>query len=312
MNYRTENNKIIGICLLKNEEYYVAWSIMNVVEFCDHIIVLDNNSTDNTRNILENIAQLYDHIRIIDVDDAYDTHKHVEPYVGTQTWIICVDGDEIYDPVGLLELRKLILDGKLDSYWSVACNCLHALGVDLKKAKAFGYTVVDEPSDIPLWKTLFNLGSMVRWHPGRIERLHGFESIVFKEGYSHTDVLNVREQAEWRDCFFRCLHLCFMPRSSLDQHDYSGDDPSGRENPQQVWKLKSAWRRIRYSVMRFFDHQFELRRNSKHRSYASGPVRSFDIAEFGTPRNFCHVDPNWEVGARVIEEVTENRKHMQR
>ena len=40
--------RIIGVCLLRNEEHFVAWSLMNIAEFCDEIIVLDNKSNDRT------------------------------------------------------------------------------------------------------------------------------------------------------------------------------------------------------------------------------------------------------------------------
>ena len=28
-------NQIVGVFLVKNEEYFIAWSLMNVLEFCD-------------------------------------------------------------------------------------------------------------------------------------------------------------------------------------------------------------------------------------------------------------------------------------
>ena len=85
--------RIIGICLVRNEEHLVAWSIANIADFCDEIIVLDNNSQDRTPEILAAISRRFAHVRVINVEDAYDTHKYVEPYTGKDCWVSGVDGD---------------------------------------------------------------------------------------------------------------------------------------------------------------------------------------------------------------------------
>ena len=36
--------KIVGICLIKNEDLYIKTVIRNVVHFCDELLVLDNYS----------------------------------------------------------------------------------------------------------------------------------------------------------------------------------------------------------------------------------------------------------------------------
>lgn len=43
-----EKIKIVGICLIKNEDYYIEQVLKNIMDFCDKIIVLDNMSEDNT------------------------------------------------------------------------------------------------------------------------------------------------------------------------------------------------------------------------------------------------------------------------
>ena len=48
--------QIVGVVLIKNEDLYIEWVLENIVGFCDHIIVLDNHSTDHTWEIIERLA----------------------------------------------------------------------------------------------------------------------------------------------------------------------------------------------------------------------------------------------------------------
>ena len=97
--------KIVGVCLLRNEQYFAAWALMNAVAFCDRIIVMDNRSQDRTRRVVEAVAAKHRHVEIIDVQDPWGTHRYIEGLAGTPTWGFAVDGDEIYDPIGLKRLR---------------------------------------------------------------------------------------------------------------------------------------------------------------------------------------------------------------
>lgn len=289
--------QIIGVCLIRNEEHFVAWSIMNAIEYCDRILVLDNRSTDRTRSIVEAISGLHSHVEIVDVDDAYDTHRHIEPFVGTRTWVSAIDGDEIYDPIGLSRLRRQIHKGELDSYWALYPHALHLMKANLTEARASGYATPDAKFGM----RCFNLDAMVRWHPGRHERLHGLKSIILKPGYSRQDVFMASEHDSWDEASYRCLHLCFMPRSSLDQRTDTNVELSGRHNPSQEMKSGSPWRKLRNAVMKRLDPGHAMKTNYKYKHYAKGPVREFDIAAFGTPADHHAVDPECEVAVDAIE-----------
>ena len=110
--------KIIGICLIKNEDLFIEYAIRNCIDFCDKILILDNKSIDNTFNIITNLKSEYSKISIISVNNCKDTNKYINKYAGTDTWIFGVDGDEIYDKSGLSNIRKLILDGKFNNYYA--------------------------------------------------------------------------------------------------------------------------------------------------------------------------------------------------
>lgn len=305
---RPTSPEIVGVCLLRNEENFVAWSVMNVVEFCDRILVLDNGSRDRTREILEAIAMRHPHIEIIDVDEARDTHRHVMPLVGTSTWGIYIDGDEIYDPGGLSLLRKRITDGEFASYWAICPHAVHVLGIEFDKARAFGYSA----PDVMVGAKCFNLASMVSWDPGRHQRFHGTRSIKFKPGYSLNDVYNSATHERWDDASFRHLHLCFMPRSSQDKHHYLNNEATGRTAMEDAWKSKSWRHRARHLLLRGLNPTYDLTQNQKNSYYARGSINSFDIREFGSPAHHHAVDSHSESAMRVLDAMTEKYANLYR
>jgi len=54
-----KQRKIIGISLVKNEDIYIGQSLANVLDFCDEIIVYDNNSKDGTVEIVNKYVKKY-------------------------------------------------------------------------------------------------------------------------------------------------------------------------------------------------------------------------------------------------------------
>lgn len=299
--------QIVGVWLLRDEEYFAAWSLMNAVEFCDRVLVMDNRSRDRTREITEAVAARYSHVNVLDVDDACDTHKYLEEYAGTPTWVFGIDGDEIYDPAGLKRMRPRLLAGEFDGHWRIAGHMLHVLGIRFDRTEACGYAQPKAPEVTKL----FNFGAVESWRPGPHERLHGFKSIVFRPEFGRDNILKVWRQESWDEANFRCLHLAFMPRSPLNSpkpDEFSW--PVGRANPSERMKAQSLLRRIRRAVLRRLDLHHNTKKNYKHRHYAKGPIVIHNIAEFGAPDRCSAVDRGYANALETLRMTTDQRKAM--
>ena len=204
--------KIVGILLLRNEERYLSNVIGNIVKFCDTIIIADDNSTDGTGRIVHRMINMHDNIISQHIAHPAESHELISGYANTPTWIFAVDGDEIYDPQGLAKLRELILKGEFRRWWMILGNVLHCVALDPINAVAKGYL---SPPSRSMTK-LYNFQNIKKWSGPCPERLHGGE-IEFLEGFSSEDRLMYYEQIGWDESLFRCLHLCFLPRSSVDR-----------------------------------------------------------------------------------------------
>ena len=210
--------KIIGISLVKNEDLYVERAIENAIDFCDELIVLDNNSHDNTWNILYDLSQKYDKISLRKWKNHRDSHIVLNQYIGRDHWIFAVDGDEIYDPDGLKELKPRVLRGEYNDYFNIKGHALHCSLNDYP----FFHGYMDGSKSIC---KLYNFSILKSWN--QWERLHGGTPKL--KNNLECKTLNIRENS-WDDSLFRCLHMCFVRRSSLDSDDDPRSPPAGH-NP---------------------------------------------------------------------------------
>lgn len=253
--------KIIGVTLIKNEDLYIEKVINNIIDFCDELLVLENYSEDKTYEIVSVLSQNNPKIKLIRVENAFDTHKYVEPYIGPDTWVFRVDGDELYDRVGLVSFKTELLSGKYNTWFNLASPCLNVFNLENGQAKGY----------LGAMSSLVNFGLLESWHEEKSERLHGGHKI-FKPGFDVRymkcpDLLKLG----FEQSTLRCLHLCFVKRSSLDKNNQARLNPS--ENKSRWAKLKAIVRNIltlNWSGGSFY----------KNKIYKQGEERVVDTTNF--------------------------------
>ena len=202
--------RIVGIVLVRNEENFVTWAIENAIGFVDEMLVIDNLSRDATPARLAALAARHPKVRLIKDSQPDRTNRHLQSYIGEDVWVFGLDGDEIYDPERLHRLRARLLGGEFARRWALFGHSLHATVLDLDGRRAIGYVT---PPAAPATK-LYNFAIVDSWH-ANTQRLHGRP--VLKAGYDLADGFKDRVATSWMESDFRNLHLCFFPRSSLDE-----------------------------------------------------------------------------------------------
>lgn len=202
--------QIVGSVLVRDEDLFLERAICNVAAFCDRIHAVDHRSRDETWPILRRLTGDLDHLDVRRSSDAGESHRLLERYAGTRTWVLGVDGDELYDPTGLGRLRELLLAGELADVFNVKAHVLNCDELDEDAGQASGYLA---PPSRPITK-LFNLAAVESWS-GCLERLHG-GSARFRAGYDWETRRWLSDDHDWSDDPLRCLHVCFLRRSSLE------------------------------------------------------------------------------------------------
>ena len=258
--------KIVGILLAKNEELFVERAVKNALGFCDEFIAVDNGSTDRTAEILRSLEVSTDgKLKYHRVNHPGVSHDLIAGFAGSDTWIFGVDGDEIYDPAGLERLRTRLAAGEFDKAWCVFGNVLNVRSLDVPGKFAEGYHA---PPCRSMTK-LYNFSAIRAWQGPCLERLHGGR-IEFLEGFHEGLRVNLHETEPWETSCFRCLHVCFLPRSP---HDRNGKIRANIMD-RHAWGFKKILSKLSYIL------RGQRPPDWKKEKYARGPLVGKSISCF--------------------------------
>jgi hypothetical protein len=268
--------QIIGSVLVRNEDRFVEQSIRNVAAFCDRIHAVDHVSRDRTWEILRSLAEEFDHLDVHRARNSALAHGLLEPYAGTETWVIGVDGDELYDPDRLASFRRDLLAGAHADVFRLKAHVLNCDELADDGRTASGWLA---PPSRPITK-LFNFGAVESWR-GIPEPLQGGEA-VFRDGYHWEARRDLATNTTWDSDPLRCLHLCFVRRSSLDPEDVGGGRRSLAESGEFDLGARGTLKRF-VARARPAPHILELARqgkNWKQEWYARGERVTIEAVPF--------------------------------
>jgi glycosyltransferase involved in cell wall biosynthesis len=212
--------------LVHNEDEFVEQALRNAAAFCDRFHVADHMSTDGTWDAIQRLAAEHEHVEPVRVRKTGDSHALVEGYAGTDTWVLGVDGDELYDPAGLARFREELLGGAHREFFSLKSNVLNVTDLDDERRAASGYL---SPPSRSITK-LFNFAAIDSWTECHRQYMHDGE-IAFRLGYDRETIGFLGDRHAWEESALRCLHVCFLRRSSVDAPDVAGH---GRLSPIEL------------------------------------------------------------------------------
>jgi hypothetical protein len=227
-------NKVVAICLLRNEDRYLNRILTNICGFADEILLADHRSIDRTGDIARSWAEAYAHIHYRSIRHPGESHEWIRNYVNQQVWAFGVDGDEIYDPAGLARLKLKLQDGSYDHFRQLYGHAFHCDSLSIETRVASGYST---PPCRTITK-LYNFNAYQDWAGPCPERFHGGH-IVFNKGWNKNDNGWLYKEQSWHEIDFRCLHTVFLPRSSTDPEQspprQNISEQNARSLPSRIW-----------------------------------------------------------------------------
>jgi hypothetical protein len=266
--------RVVGSVLVRNEDRHVAQALRNVLPSLDHVHAFDHMSTDGTWEILREVARQADHVEVARTRDSGDAHRALAPYVGTSTWILGVDGDELYDPEGIARLREALLAGEHTDVFRLKAHVLNCDELNQAGATASGWLA---PPSRPVTK-LFNFQAVESWPESPDPLQSG--PVVFRDGFEWESKRDLAESTTWETDPLRLLHLCFVPRSTVERDE----DWRMRQNLDESRAFRrdavgSAKRLLRRAVSRS-SATGPRPRNWKQEWYARGERVTVDASPF--------------------------------
>lgn len=263
--------QIVGSVQVRNEDIYIEQAVLNILDFCDKIIITDHQSTDQTFEICRRLAAKHPKIELMSIQSPREAAIAIEPYFGTDTWIFGVDGDEIYDPQGLAVMRKKLLDGIFSKDFCIFGNVLNVTSLDIKRKTAQGYLA---PPSRSMTK-LYNFSMIESWL-NCPERLLG-DDLAFKNSFNADLRRYLHLEFDWEVSFFRCLHMPFMKRSTTQKIRLSRT----RLNPDEINRIdherNGLLRILRTAQLQVMNI---LGKDWKNRKYRRGPRVKKNVAVF--------------------------------
>ena len=109
------NFTITGHMVVKNEDRWIWFSVMSVIDFLDKLIIYDTGSIDHTNDIINEIVNnptykeklIYEKIGEVSAEEFYKVRQKQIDKTDTDYFMV-VDGDEIWYRKSLIELEEIL------------------------------------------------------------------------------------------------------------------------------------------------------------------------------------------------------------
>lgn len=201
--------KIVGHCLVKDEERFIWYAINSVIDYLDEIMVWDTGSKDRTIEIIELIKNSNPKVttKLLKVDEKEIQNVRQKMLDETNgDWIFILDGDEIWYEDGIKDLVTKIQDTK--ESFDLVVNPNYMLIGDLYHYQEYAagrYKIGDRVGH-------FNIRAL-RNIPG----LH-IEGIYPDEAFVDPDGVKIQNYSQEKIYFskYPYLHASLLRRTSLD------------------------------------------------------------------------------------------------
>lgn len=200
---------IWGHCLVRNEERWIWYALMSVIDYLDKILVWDTGSTDKTVQIIKLFKSPKISFRQYDPVTP-ETFAQARQEMLEQTkadWLFLIDGDEIWTREGISTVVKTIQE-KGDQIESIVVRTINWVGdvYHYQEEEAGKYQIAGRRGH-------YNLRTMNLKIPGLHADLpHG------KQGYFDGEGRPIQERDPKKILFLPVsyFHASFLPRSTKD------------------------------------------------------------------------------------------------
>ena len=201
-------------CIVKNEENFIWFAIMSVVDYVDKVLVYDTGSKDRTVEIIRKIQEIRKNkiiFKEIGEVDKYQFTKIRQEMLSKSKcdWILILDGDEVWWEKSIKSVVNTI-NQKSDKYESIVVPFYNLVGdiYHYQPQKAGRYEILEKKGHLT-----------IRAINTRINGLH-VGGAYGSEGYLDENNIPIQQRSPERILFIDApfLHLTHLKRSRIDTH----------------------------------------------------------------------------------------------
>lgn len=118
--------KLVALCLVKNEERWIWYTIKSILDYVDELVIWDTGSTDQTVALIQSFHSPKIKLTLHgEVDELGFTAARQAMLASVSAdWVMLVDGDELWPRRALVESRAAIQSGQFDFLTHQTLNLL--------------------------------------------------------------------------------------------------------------------------------------------------------------------------------------------
>jgi hypothetical protein len=203
--------KVYAHCLVRNEERFLWFSVMSVIDHLDKVFIWDTGSSDKTLQIIKEIERVrpgkvyFKEIGEVDPNEFTLVRQKMLNETDSD-WLILVDGDEVWWEDSIKKITSVINENenRLDSIVSEYLNPVGDI-YHFQDKEAGGYKIDGKSG-------FFNIRAMNRKINGlKVEKPHG------QQGYFNKDSVLIQDMDKEKRMFMNgpdYLHFTNLKRSS--------------------------------------------------------------------------------------------------
>lgn len=211
---------ITALYLVKNEEEWLPLSVMTVVDHVDKVIIVDNGSTDETREVMAGL-QWANPDKIETHGDETDFDHGMEYNVRnkwlarvTTDWVLPLDADQLLSDRWQKWVRGVMADKEYDA---IRFRYEHYVGSFEHIHRSFYEKQHnnDLHPDVPLWQDVaFRMRPDLKWSPA------AWSDPRFKEFHHASPGLSMAGRKFYNCGSATCFHYGFSRRNMMEQSVY--------------------------------------------------------------------------------------------
>lgn len=203
--------KICVHTIVRNEDVYVWYAVMSVIEYVDKIMIWDTGSTDGTADILKWIKSKYPNkvdLKFVGevTPDEFTAMRRKMLEETKEDWVILVDADEVWWKDHIKNLTDIIRESG-EKYETIINRYINPIGdlFHMQEEKASRYMIDGIMGNL-------TIRAMNRKIPGlTIEKPHGTQAYYDKNGRP------IQERAKSKRYMYdhiSYMHMTHMARST--------------------------------------------------------------------------------------------------
>jgi hypothetical protein len=229
--------KIVTLIPVKNEGDFLEQTLKNVCSFSDHVIIADQSSTDNTREICKKFS------KVIVIDNPNEGHSNRVRWLlldqarklGTDNLIFCIDADEMISPKIVDEIKEFLLTNKSVPGVAIGFKWIQ-LWNSLEKHRIDGVWK-DNIKVTAFWddgKTDYDRRPVINDHTSRVPIASSVQMSTYP--LLHLQSLSVKKY-EIKQAWYRCSELIAKNNARKINYKYSVTDKSNLilEDTKNEW-----------------------------------------------------------------------------